>query len=207
MSERRGNWAARLRRFVASGSTAERCEICGAGLLSRHQHLLEIASARLLCACETCSRALGESERFRLVRPRTQVLSDFKLSDGEWEAMRLPIDLVFLLHSTKEGGLVAYYPGPAGAMASTMSRDAWSRLTATNPSLSEMTPDVEALLINRANGARRYYRVSIDRCYALVGLIRTQWKGLSGGVDVSASIRQFFVALDEPDAEGALMHV
>ena len=33
----------------------------------------------------------------------------------------------------------------------------------------ELEPDVEALLVNRARGAREYWLVPIDECYALVG--------------------------------------
>ncbi len=117
----RGNWAAKLRRFVASAPEIERCELCGATIGSNHQHLLELASRRLLCACPACSHALAESERFRLVCPQTQALDDFKITDADWDAMQLPIDLVFLFHSTPEGGPVALYPGPAGPMASALS--------------------------------------------------------------------------------------
>jgi hypothetical protein len=201
-----GHWAARLRRFAASPPALERCDICGGELAARHQHLLEIASARLLCVCRACSRTFAESERFRILRPSTQALSDFRLEDWDWEAMQLPIDLAFLLDSTREGGPIAFYPGPAGAVASPLSHDAWSRLTAANPPLAHMSPDVEALLINRTKGVRRYYLVSIDRCYALVGLIRTQWRGFSGGAEVWESLGRFFAALDAPGDEGVLTH-
>ena len=38
--------------------------------------------------------------------------------------------------------------------------------------LATLEPDIEALLVNRARGARRHWIVPIDECYALVGLIR-----------------------------------
>jgi hypothetical protein len=201
MPERsQSNWAARLRRFATTTPSQEHCELCRAPIASRHAHLLEIASRHLLCACEACDHALGESQRFRSVRPMTEVLTGFRLSDLEWELLQLPIDLAFLFNSTPDGGPVALYPGPAGAMASAMSNDTWSRLAAANPLLLNMLPDVEALLVNRTKGARQYYRVSIDRCYALVGMIRTQWKGLSGGDEVWDSIARFFASLEAPDA-------
>jgi hypothetical protein len=59
-----------------------------------------------------------------------------------------------------------------------------------------MEPDVEALLVNRAQGARRHWLVPIDECYALVGLIRTRWKGLTGGKQVWEEIGHFFDRLD-----------
>ncbi len=44
--------------------------------------------------------------------------------------------------------------------------------------LAELEPDVEALLVNRMNGERAYYRTPIDECFKLVGLIRAHWRGL-----------------------------
>ena len=61
--------------------------------------------------------------------------------------------------------------------------------------LAHLDPDVEALLVNRMNGAREYYLVSIDRCYALIGLIRSHWRGLSGGAEVWEAVRDYFGTL------------
>ena len=55
---------------------------------------------------------------------------------------------------------------------------------------------MEALLVNRARGARRHWIVPIDECYALVGLIRTHWKGLTGGAEVWRQIASFYDELD-----------
>ena len=64
-----------------------------------------------------------------------------------------------------------------------------------NPLLEAMQPDVEALLVNRLANAREYYLVPIDRCYELVGLMRTYWRGLAGGVEVWEHIRRFYAHL------------
>jgi hypothetical protein len=58
-----------------------------------------------------------------------------------------------------------------------------------------LEPDVEALLVNRIGDARECYRVGVDECYRLAGLIRTNWHGLSGGSEVWAAIARFFEAL------------
>ncbi len=208
-NEAPGNWVSKLRRFVSEAVGVERCDICAAALSDRHEHLTELSSRRLLCACDSCVRMLGDSERFRLVVPKTIALDDFRLADSEWAALQLPIDLAFLFKSTREGRPVAIYPGPAGGLESALSAEAWSRLAIANPVLEEMTPDVEALLINRTVGSREYYRVSIDRCYALVGLIRRQWSGLSGGAEVWDAIRRFFSSLraDQSRQDGrTLLH-
>jgi hypothetical protein len=136
------------------------------------------------------------------------VLNDFRLTDAEWNAFQIPIDMVFLFHSTTANRPIAIYPSPAGPTESLLSLDAWSRLVDANRVLAELEPDVEALLINRTNGAREYYRVSIDRCYALVGLIRKHWRGLSGGTDVWDAVHDYFAKLrvSARGAAGDLIH-
>ena len=62
--------------------------------------------------------------------------------------------------------------------------------------LREMAPDTEALLVNRARGARRYFLVPIDECYKLVGLIRTRWRGFTGGKEVWEEIGRFYADLE-----------
>ena len=63
-----------------------------------------------------------------------------------------------------------------------------------------MQPDIEALLVNRVGHAHEvsraeYFIAPIDECYRLVGLIRTNWKGLSGGSEVWGEIGRFFTDL------------
>ena len=55
--------------------------------------------------------------------------------------------------------------------------------------LRHLQSDVEALLVNRIDRREQgspaeYYIAPIDECYQLVGLIRANWKGLSGGAEV-----------------------
>jgi hypothetical protein len=71
-----------------------------------------------------------------------------------------------------------------------------------NPVLTELEPDVEALLVNRVGQASEsstaeYYFAPIDECFRLVGLIRMSWKGLSGGTEVWVEISRFFSPLKE----------
>lgn len=195
----RGNWVATLRRFVSSPAM-EQCEVCRAALRAVHAHLVELGSRRLLCACENCvgAAAATPDTRYRVVPADARRLIDFRMTDAEWDALRLPIDMAFLFHSTPDGRAIALYPGPAGATESLLSLDTWGQLVASNPALAEIEPDVEALLINRIDGAREYYRVPIDRCFALVGLIRTHWRGLSGGAEAWEAIHNFFAGLRDP---------
>jgi Family of unknown function (DUF5947) len=195
----RGNWVATLRRFVGSPAV-ERCELCGGALDGKHAHLVEPATRRLLCACRSCVKAAAAAPAggYRAVPDSPRVLDDFRMTDAQWDALRLPIDMAFLFHSTPDRRPIALYPGPAGATESLLDLDAWGQLVASNPALADLEPDVEALLINRIDGAREYYRVPIDRCFALVGLIRTRWRGLSGGAEAWEAIHNFFAGLRDP---------
>jgi hypothetical protein len=59
-----------------------------------------------------------------------------------------------------------------------------------------MEEDVEALLVNRARGRRGQWLAPIDDCYRLVAVIRTRWRGFTGGKEVWAEIERFFEELD-----------
>ena len=203
------NWVATLRRFVTTKIHVETCDFCARSLPLAHKHLIEPATRQFYCACDPCALKLGSGERFRAVSPKTERLRRFHLTDPAWEMMQLPIDIVFFFLSGESLRPTAIYPSPAGGMESALSVQAWTSLLEANPSLADMEPDVEALLVNRTKSARDYYRVSIDRCYALIGLIRTQWRGLSGGFEVWDGIRDFFASLDagaQSKNDGAYLH-
>ena len=83
-----------------------------------------------------------------------------------------------------------------GATESLLELDAWHALEAANPVLASLEPDVEALLVNRARGAACHLIVPIDYPYRLVALIRTHWRGFTGGREVWDEIDAFFADLD-----------
>ncbi len=189
------NWVRQLRSFVQPASVA-RCELCGATIPEGHGHLVDTLGRHLLCACQTCAAtAVRANSRFRRLPTQVRRLADFRLSDAEWEALQIPIGLAFIFYSTPQGRVIALYPGPAGATESLLPLDGWSDLVARNSVLASLDPDVEALLIDRTQGRRDHYLVPIDRCYALVGLIRKHWRGLAGGAEVWQAIEQFFTRL------------
>ena len=117
------------------------------------------------------------------------------MSDAQWDALAIPIDIAFFFHDSAAQRIVALYPGPAGGTQSLLDLQAWTELVADNPWLAQLEPDVEALLVNRSEGAREYYRVPIDQCYALTGVIRARWRGVSGGRQAWDAIHRFFAAL------------
>ncbi len=173
-----------LRRFVRPRAVAsERCDLCGAELTQEHTHLFEPPTRQLSCSCEACAILFsGQTEtRYRRVPRRVRYLSDFSLSDAQWDSLLIPIGMAFFFHSSPVGKIVALYPSPAGATESLLDLSAWAVVVEENPVLRELEPDVEALLVNRVRGAADYFIAPIDECFKLVGLIRAGWRGLSGG--------------------------
>ena len=187
-----------LRGFLRK-QQAERCELCGLKLTGDHAHLFEHAEGGLLCACEACAILFyhrpGEGKYSRV--PRTaRRLTNFRITDAEWSALMLPIDMAFFQDCTRVGRIMAYYPSPAGCTESLLDLSAWQDIMRNNAGLAELVPDVETLLVNRTRDRRDYYIAPIDQCYRLAGLIRLHWQGLSGGEIVWAKIGEFFESLD-----------
>ena len=192
-----------LRQFAGrQRSATERCELCGADLSRDHAHLVEIARRKLLCACGACAVLFSgqSSSKYKRVPTRVALLTDFRMTDAQWDSLMIPINMAFFFKSSVEGKVVALYPSPAGATESLLALETWGDIVSENPVLHEMESDVEALLVNRVAHARgsspaEYYLLPIDECYKLVGIIRTQWRGLSGGTEVWQELARFFRGL------------
>jgi len=188
-----------LRQFVGRKAEGHRCDLCGKALEDHHEHLVEPANRKLLCACNECTILLSgrQDGRYRRVPHEVTILDNFRMSDELWQALHVPIDLVFFFTSSQARRVMAFYPSPAGATESLLSLEAWRDLVRANPILDSFQPDVEALLVYRVGTARAYYRAPIDECYKLVGLIRTHWRGFSGSPRVWQEIGRFFEELQE----------
>ncbi len=201
----------RLRRLVALGpppsggeTPAEACELCNTPLPSEHGHLLDLDTRELMCACRACAllfdRSAAANGDLRLVPDRRLRLDGFVMSDVTWERLRIPVDMAFFFASSRAERVMAYYPSPLGPTESHLTFEAWSEIVSANPVLRTMEPDVEALLINRARGARRQWLVPIEDPYRLVAVIRTTWRGLTGGTEVWQRLDAFFADLDRRGA-------
>ena len=193
-----------LRRFAqrarqAAEEAPERCEFCSEPIPPEHRHLLEVATREMKCVCLACSilfdKKAASQGKYRLIRDRRLYLENFQMSEAQWESLRLPVDMAFFFYSTPAAQVVAFYPSPMGPTESLLKLSTWQELAEGNPELKEMVADVEALLVNRARGARQHFLVPIDDCYRLVGLLRSHWRGLSGGQEVWEEIGRFFEAL------------
>jgi Family of unknown function (DUF5947) len=195
---------ARLRRLAAPPAEAapvERCELCGEPIPPEHRHLVDVRSGELLCACRGCGLLMDRpgagGGHYRVVGDRRRRLVDFRLDDDAWAAFEIPVDSAFFVRSTAAGRVVARYAGPTGAVESALDLAAWDALERANPVLVTLAPDVEALLVHRARGAREHWLLPLDDCYRLVAIMRTTWRGLAGGPEVWTAIGEFFDELEE----------
>jgi hypothetical protein len=206
--------SSRLRRLAQRAADEreagqELCELCGETIPAAHRHLLDLHSRELMCVCQACKilfdrREAGEGH-YRLVPDRRLRIEDFRLDDASWEDLRIPVDMAFFFQSTRDERVSAFYPSPAGPTESLLQLESWRDIERANPVLATMEPDVEALLVNRARGAREHYIVPIEDPYRLVALIRTRWRGFGGGTEVWEEIERFFAALadrSKPAASG-----
>jgi Family of unknown function (DUF5947) len=172
--------------------------MCAVPIADEHQHVVDLASRSLMCTCRPCYllfTAEGADLRYRAVPDRYLSFPDFQLGPGQWDQLEIPVGLAFFFRNSALGRTVAFYPGPAGATESELPLDAWDAVTADNPQLSVLAPDVEALLVRtpgRGSGELTCHLVPIDACYELVGRLRSVWRGFDGGQEARAMMEGFF---------------
>ena len=160
---------------------------------------------------------------YRLIPDRVVALEDVGLDDATWQGFGIPVDMAFFFHSSAAGRVVAFYPSPLGATESLLDLDAWDdRLLAElEPDVEALLVnrtrrqsgrdrghrvDRSVQTDERAKPARpedgtgsgavgEHWIVPVDRCYELVGLVRTHWKGFTGGDEVWQALDEFFDSL------------
>jgi Family of unknown function (DUF5947) len=199
---RSGAPLAALRRITATRPTpvpqGERCEMCAEPIADQHQHVVNLESRALICACRACYLLFTAPDaqlRYRAVPDRYLSFPEFRLDGRQYDELEIPVGLAFLFENSVLGRTVAFYPGPAGATESELPLEAWDRIVAANPQLNVLRPDVEALLIRGATRGRNAFSchlVPIDACYELVGQLRLLWRGFDGGTEVHDAMDEFF---------------
>ena len=190
-----------LRRFLTEPQPrVERCELCSTPVPSEHPHLVQVTDRRMLCACGPCgflfdNPGAGGGE-YRRVPDRYLADPGFSLTDARWDALQIPVGMVFFLYNSAQSAgnghhtVIACYPSPAGATESELSLEAWSDGVGASALAGELVPDVEALLVRREPST--CLLVPIDACYRLVGLVRLHWRGFDGGQQAREAIEAFF---------------
>ncbi len=172
----------------------ETCELCSVPLLEQHRHLLEAGSRRVVCSCDPCALRFHDvlDGRYKLIPRDARALPDFEMTDLQWAAFSIPINLAFLFRDSADDRHVALYPSPAGVTEAEVPIEAWSTVAEANPVLDELQDDVEALLVNRLGDEPLTFIAPIDKCYELSGMIRVHWRGFSGGEEVWQHVDEFF---------------
>ena len=186
---------ARLGSFAAK-KRGERCALCAAAIGERHPHLVQIATGKLFCACAGCGSVFDTpAGKFRRVSDRVGRLPDAGMTDGRWHSLGVPVGVAFFQKRSATGTVLAFYPSPLGAVESPVESEAWEALLLETPALRSMEDDVEALLVRRQGAHREQVIAPLDECYALIGIIRREWRGFSGGDAVQPAVDGFFDAL------------
>jgi hypothetical protein len=193
-----GPGAAREKPRAAPG---EACEMCAEPIGDGHSHVVNLDSRNILCTCRACyllfTHQGAAGGRYRAVPDRYLHDPSFKLDDVQWEALQIPVRVAFFFDNSAMGQVVAFYPSPAGATESLLPLEAWADVVAANPALTDLAPDVEALLVQRTGEGFECFLIPIDACYELVGLVRMHWKGFDGGQEAWEAIDGFFDRLRE----------
>jgi hypothetical protein len=176
---------------------AERCELCGHPVEAGHGHVVDQEQRRLGCACRACFLLLDHPGaargRYHPVPQRILVDPSFAPTAADWARLQIPVGLAFIFFDQPTSRWVACYPSAAGVTQAPLPPEAWGPL-AHAPLVRAVAPDVEALLVMARVGTadREIALVPIDLCYALVGLVRTSWRGMSGGAELWRALDAFF---------------
>jgi len=198
---------ATLQELTRHKPAGEHCDLCSVSLTAGHEHLVEPAGRRVVCVCLPCAILFSaqSGQRYKRVPKEMRALADFRMSDANWESLTVPINLAFFFRNGETGGITALFPSPGGATESVVPIETWELIRADNPVLQALQPDIEALLVNRLGSQRgfaehQYFLAPIDECFKLVGLVRANWRGLSGGDDLWCVLREFFTDLTRRSA-------
>ncbi|MFI9600436.1 DUF5947 family protein [Streptomyces sp. NPDC052043] len=189
---------ARLIRSSAGGGTAaagEVCDLCAAPVPGDHRHLYDTAEAEVRCACGPCSVLFagdGAGGGHHRLVPRRRV----RLPRLDTAALGVPVGLVFFVPRA-DGTVTAEGPSPAGAMRWEVDAATWRRFATGYPELASLEPEVEALLVNTVQGLDHHWIVPVDDCFRMVAVVRSEWRGLSGGARVWPAVEEFFAELTE----------
>ena len=104
------------RRRSRRRSRSERCEFCAADIGERHGHVADVADHRLLCVCRPCYLLFAPQGagggRYRGVGEEVRRVGDLLLDDARWDALRIPVDLVFFFRQTDADAPARVLPRP-----------------------------------------------------------------------------------------------
>jgi len=173
--------------------------MCREVLGERHGHVVEIEQLSIVCACRACYLLFisdgAAGGKYRSVPERVRHDQARPLDDADWNELQIPVAMAFFFFNSVLGRVVAGYPSPGGMTECELDLVAWDRLVTAYPLLGAMTPDVEAIFVNRAEGRNEVFLIPIDECYALVGELRVRWQGFDGGAEARGALAAFLAGL------------
>jgi hypothetical protein len=175
--------------------------MCAEQIGEWHGHVVNIESRALMCTCRPCALLFTQEGaaggRFKTVPERYRYAANVPLAEATWDSIGIPVAMAFFFTNSSMDQTVAFYPSPAGATESLLSLEAWKDLLAATPTMADLKPDVEALLVRKSQNGFECFAVPIDACYQLVGLVRMYWKGFDGGEEAWTAINEFFDGMRE----------
>jgi Family of unknown function (DUF5947) len=184
---------------VPADAGVEHCELCREVLNDRHGHLVDTEKRSLACACRACyllfTHEGAAGGRYRAVPEHVYHDPDHPLSAEDWNDLQIPVAMAFFFYNSAIGRVVAGYPSPAGPTECELDLEAWDRIAAEHPLLGELSPDVEAILVNRTELGHEVFLIPIDMCYSLIGQLRMYWTGFDGGTEVRTALATFLAGL------------
>lgn len=193
-----------LRRFLEARpapAPGERCEMCAEPIDERHGHVADLRDRSVMCTCRGCYLLFtadgAAAGRYRAVPERYLYDPAFPVTEAQWDALQIPVRMVFFFHNSELDRTVAFYPSPAGATESELDLAAASQIRDANPAFADVASDVEALLLHRRGDGYECFLLPIDACYELVGLVRMYWRGFDGGEKAHEEIDAFFERMRE----------
>jgi Family of unknown function (DUF5947) len=164
-----------------------------------HGHVVELEKRSIVCACRACYLLFthdgAAGGRYRSVPNRICYDPATPLTDEDWNELQIPVSMAFFFYNSALDRIVAGYPSPGGTTECELDLEAWDRMVATYPLVKTLTPDVEALFVNRTDHGNEIFLIPIDECYALVGELRLRWQGFDGGAEAHAAIATFLANL------------
>jgi Family of unknown function (DUF5947) len=173
----------------------ERCEMCQTILDGWHGHLVDMDKRSIACACRACyllfTHEGAAGGRYKAVPERICHDPARPLAGTDWNELQIPVAMAFFFFNSALGRVVAGYPSPGGVTECELDLEAWDRLAAAYPLLGELTPDTEAIFVNKDE----VFLIPIDMCYSLVGELRMYWQGFDGGAEAREALDKFLAGL------------
>jgi hypothetical protein len=189
-----------LRAFTAERPRQAACALCGARIAEHpaHPHLLAASGGRVVCACGACALLFaGElGAAYRRLPEAIEAYGEPRLGDADWQVLAVPIRLCCFVRRTASE-IECIYPSPAGPVRSALGADATSLLVQYYPALPALERDVEAILLCAVGDRHQAFRLPIDECFRLVGLVRRHFRGASGGSSWWSALDAWLTELSE----------